>query len=139
MLIHSIPGKMSATWRADVKAVVDTWQSYTCSLADFRTAVLDKGLAHAKRSGGVAWIVDSSKAKGVFTQEIQSFIGSDVFPAFARAGIKHFITILPESAITRLTVKRFQQQTGPHGLQLVEVASLEDAVSFLKRPGAAAA
>ena len=38
--------------------------------------------------------MDSSTAHGAFSQEIQSFIGSDVFPAFAKHGIRYFITLV---------------------------------------------
>ena len=133
MNVHSIPGKLQVTWRDDVKAIVDTWSTYFVSLDEFKTAVLEKGLSHAKANGGVAWIVDSSSAKGVFSQEIQDFIGSDVFPAFASIGIKYFITITSQvSALTKMTVKTYASKTGPHGLQLVELNSVDDAVAWLK-------
>lgn len=133
MNIHSIPGKLDVSWRADVKAIVDTWSTYFVSLDEFKTAVLDKGLSHAKANGAIAWVVDSSSAKGVFTQDIQDFIGSDIFPAFAKNGIKYFITITSEvSALTKMTVKSYAAKTGPHGLQLVELNSVDDAVEWLK-------
>lgn len=132
MEINKIENKLTVSWRDDVKAVVDKWEDYSVSFDDFRQAVLVTGLDHAKANGGVAWIVDSSDAKGVFSQEIQNFIGSDVFPAFAKNGIKYFITILPTNAITKLTVKNFSRKAGPNGLELIEVASLDAAINFLK-------
>jgi hypothetical protein len=50
--------------------MVDTWTTYNVSLEEFKDAVLVKGVNYARANGGVAWIVDSSKAQGVFTQEI---------------------------------------------------------------------
>lgn len=133
MKIHSIPGKLEVSWRSDVKAIVDHWISYGVSLDEFKEAVLVKGLNHAKSNGGVAWIVDSSEAKGSFTQEIQDFIGSDIFPAFAKNGVKYFITISSAvSSLTNLTVKSFSAKVGPNGLQLLEVKSVDDAVMWLK-------
>lgn len=132
MLIHSIPGKLVVTWHPQARAIIDTWENYTVTLDEFKGAVLGAGLTFAKLNKAIAWIVDSSKAKGVFSQEIQQCIGSTVFPAFTKNGIKYFITILPQSALTKLTVKNFQQQTGPNGLELVETGSVEDAVAFLR-------
>lgn len=133
MHIFSIPGKLDVSWNSEVRAIIDTWTTYHISLEDFRDAVLVKGLEHAQANQGQAWIVDSSKAVGVFSPEIQNFIGSDIFPAFAKNGIKYFITINSEvSTLTKLTVNRYKAQVGPHGLQLVEVASVDDAIMWLK-------
>ena len=133
MDIHKINNKLNVSWRSDIKAIVDKWIDYNVPLAEFKDAVLGKGLDYAKAHGAVAWIVDSSTAKGVFSKEIQDFIGTDVFPAFAANGIKYFITILPENALTKLTVKNYSTKAGPHGLELVETGSLDAAVAFLKK------
>ncbi len=131
--VFSIPSKLDVHWNKEVRAIVDTWTTYFVTLDEFSEAVLEKGLKHAKANNGQAYIVDSSKAVGVFSKEIQDFIGSDIFPAFATNGIKYFITInTTDSATTRLTVKTYQAKTGPHGLQLVEVKSVEDAIAWLK-------
>lgn len=133
MKIHSIPDKLEVTWREDAKAIIDHWISYSVSIDEFKEAVLVKGLNHAKAHGGIAWIVDSSEAHGSFTQEIQAFIGSDIFPAFARNGVKYFITISSKvSSMTNLTVKSYSAKVGPNGLQLLEVNSVNDAVLWLK-------
>ncbi len=132
MSLYSIPGKLEGEWNADAKAVVDTWTNYVVSLDDFKKAVLETGVPYAKANGGQAWIVDSSTARGAFPQDIQAFIGSDVFPAFTANGIKYFITITPESAVTKMSVSSYASKAGPGGLQLVEVASVDDAVAWLK-------
>jgi hypothetical protein len=133
MSIHGIPGKLEVAWRGDVKAIVDTWSDYNVTLDEFKEAVLVKGLNYAKANGGIAYIVDSSKAEGVFSQEIQAFIGSDVFPAFNRSGIKYFITINSQlSALTQGTVKFYSAKAGPNGLKLVEVKSFNDAIKWLR-------
>lgn len=133
MKIHSIPDKLEVTWREDVKAIIDHWISYSVSLDEFKEAVLVKGLDYSKAHGGRAWIVDSSEAHGSFTQEIQAFIGSDIFPAFAKNGVKYFITISSKvSSMTNLTVRSYSAKVGPNGLQLLEVNSVNDAVLWLK-------
>jgi hypothetical protein len=132
MRIHGIPGKLEVSWRAEVKAIVDTWMDYGVTLEEFREAVLVKGVNYARQNGGIAYIVDSSQAKGCFSQEIQAFIGSDVFPTFVKNGIKYFITINSQvSALTQGTVRAYQAKTASCGLKLVEVNSVNDAIMWL--------
>ncbi len=105
-------------------------------MEEFSEAVLVKGLNHSKQSNGRAWIVDSSKAEGAFSQEIQKFIETDIFPAFVKNGVKYFITINSKVApLTRLTVRQYSATAGPLGLQLVEVNSVADAKNWLKENG----
>jgi len=131
--IYNIPKKLEVHWQEDVKAIIDTWSSYFISLQDFSDAVLVHGLNHAKANGAVAWIVDSSKAIGVFSKEIQEYIGSDIFPAFSKNGIKYFITITADSYFTKKTIENYSAKTGPNGLILVEVKNVQDAIDFLKK------
>lgn len=131
--VYDIPGKLSVEWESDVKAIVDTWTNYSVTLDQFKDAVLEKGVSYARGKGVKAWIVDSSQANGAFSQEIQSCIGSTVFPKFAEIGVKYFITITSSvSAVTKMTVKSYSAKTGPNGLKLVEVNSREDALAWLK-------
>ncbi len=132
-MIHQIEGSLTVAWNDEVKAIIDTWQNYSISLDDFKDAVLVKGLNHAKANNGCAWIVDSSKAKGAFSDEIQNFIAADLFPAFAKNKIKYFITVTSKvSAITRMTVSTYAVQTGPAGIKLIDVDSVDDAIQWLK-------
>lgn len=131
--VYEIPGKLTVEWDSDVKAIIDTWTNYTITLDQFRVAVMEKGVGHAKGKGVKAWIVDSSKATGAFPQEIQAFIGSDCFPKFAEIGVKYFVTITSQkSAITKMVVASYSAKTGPNGLKLVEVDSVEDAIEWVK-------
>ncbi len=130
-LIQSIPGKLSSHWEGRSKTVIDTWESYFITLDAFREAVLVKGLAYASARGGQAWIVDSSKAKGAFSQEVQTFIGERVFKEFARSGIRYFVTIKSQSAVTNMTISSYASQVGPAGIELVEVPSVQDALAWL--------
>ncbi|HTQ11800.1 MAG TPA: hypothetical protein VMI31_17190, partial [Fimbriimonadaceae bacterium] len=133
--IYQIPGKLNVEWDTDAKCVVDTWSSYSISLDEFKQAILGRAVLYAKPRGAVGWIVDSSKATGAFTQEIQHFIGETLFPKFAEIGIKYFITIPPQNAVTSLTVKSFSRKAGPNGMELIEVQSIEAAVQFVTTGG----
>ena len=138
MDVYSIPGKLTVTWDPEVRAIIDTWTSYSIPLEDLRYAVLGKGLSHAKAHGGIAWIVDSSNAGGIFYQEIHDFINRDVFPAFVECGIKYFLTVDPEVPVTRKTVETYKKKAGPMGLELIEVPNVGEAKRWLRATLAAA-
>jgi hypothetical protein len=133
MKIYSIPGKIDVEWNENVKAIIDTWTTYFLTLEEFKEAVLVKGINHAKANGGVAWIIDSSRAKGVLSEEIQKFIDTDIFPAFSRIGLKYFITITSTaSALTQSTINTYSAKAGPYGIELVELNSVNDAIMWLR-------
>lgn len=132
MFIHAIPDKLEVTWNQEVRAIIDTWSSYSVQLEEFREAILNKGLAYAAQHGGRAWIVDSSHATGALPQSVQEFISAEVFPAFAGAGIRHFLSINATSPIARIAVSTYTAKVRPCGLTLVEPASLQEAIEWLR-------
>jgi hypothetical protein len=112
--------------------VLYEWANYFVTLTEFRSAVFDKALDFSKQQGGRAWIVDSSKAKGVFSDDIQQFIATQGFKLMFQKGVKHFITIRSAvSTTTNMTIARYEKVAGPAGIGLVTVDSLEDALHFL--------
>ena len=131
--IYEIPNKLLCEWDSAAKAVIDTWETYSVTLAEFKEAVLIRGVNHAKTNGVNAWIVDSHKAKGVFSKEIQEFIGTTIFPTFARIGVKFFVTINSENALTNLTISEYKSKAGPNGLQLVSGSNIADSIEWVKK------
>jgi hypothetical protein len=131
--IHEIPGKLICEWDSEANAVIDTWTTYSVTLDEFKEAVLNRGVNYAKNNGVKAWIVDSHSAKGVFSQEIQEFIGSTIFPTFAKIGVKYFMTINSDNAITNLTISQYSTSAGPHGLKVLTGPNAEGAIEWLKK------
>ncbi|OQY00101.1 MAG: hypothetical protein B6I20_09205 [Bacteroidetes bacterium 4572_117] len=131
--IFEIPNKLVVEWESDAKVIIDTWTTYFVSLDEFREAVMIHGVNYAKANNAQAWIVDSHKATGVFSPEIQKFIESDVFPTFAKIGIKYFMTINSDDAVTRLSINQYSTKVGPHGLKLLKGDSVEGAIAWLKK------
>ena len=133
-LIHEIPGKVRVTWNKDCQAVIDTWENYYVRIDEFHDAILVKGLDHSKLHGGRAWIVDSSKAEGKFAKNLLDYIGTDVFPALVKHGIKYFITIKPKhSPVAAFNVTAYSTKTHAAGLKLVEMENLDQALDWLKQ------
>ncbi len=131
--VYEIQGKFVSVWDTDAKAVIDTWLTYTVTLDEFKEAVLVQGVNHAKGKGVRAWIVDSSKAKGVFSPEIQKFIATQVFPAFIGIGVQYFLTIDSQSALTNLAVKQYSMQADSSGLKVLKGSSVQGAIEWLKK------
>ena len=132
MEIYKIPGKLVGNWNFEVHAMVDTWNDHNVTKDEFEQCILE-GCRHAKKNAGIAWIVDTSRAKGVFSQEIQDLIESHVFPTFQKIGVKYFITIKSRvDALTKMTVSNYSAKAGPNGLQLLEVNMVEDGIRWLE-------
>ena len=133
MLVTEIPGVLAIEWDDQVKTTIDTWSNYGITVAQFRNAILEKGVANARLHGGRAWIMDASKVQGAFPQEIQDLIAKEVFKTFASIGIKYFITIKSAgSAITNMSIKRYTAHLGPCGIQMVEVPDRGKAIEWLR-------
>jgi len=133
MLVHEIPGVLRVEWNDEGKAMIDTWSNYAITVAQFRDAILGKGVSYAKLHGGRAWVMDATKAKGAFPPDVQKLIETEVFKTFASIGVKYFMTIKSTgSTITNLSIKSFTAHLGPSGIQMVEVPDQKTALAWLK-------
>lgn len=132
MKVHEIPGTLLVEWNEEVKATIDTWSTYAITVPQFREAILGKGVANAKSQGGRAWVMDASKAKGAFPSDVQKLIETEVFKAFAKIGVKYFITVKSASAITNMSIKSYTAHLGPCGIEMVEVPDAAKAIAWLK-------
>jgi hypothetical protein len=132
MLVHEVPGVLTVEWNNEVKAIFDNWASYVIKVQQFREAVLDKGVGYSRLHGGRAWVMDASKAKGAFPNEVQELIETEVFKTFAAIGIKYFVTVKSASAITNMAIGRYTAHLGPCGIQMVEVPDRNTAIAWLK-------
>ena len=130
--IHEIPGKLLMEWDSDVNAIIDTWDNQFVTLEQFEEAICKKGIDCAKEHGTNAWIVDAQEATSVFTRELMEYIDSTVLPLFHQSGIKYFLSIRPKDIVANITVKKYTEKAGPHGITLVECDSVESALEWLK-------
>ncbi len=134
MKIYEIGENLIGEWNSEVKAIIDTWNSYFhVTLQQFKIAIFDKGIKFAKSNNGQAWIVDNSNAKGVFAQDIQKYLEQEGFKILKDNGIKYFITI--NSAIdplTKMTTNRYKANASKSGLKQLELHSVADAILWLK-------
>ena len=124
-VIHEVPGVVKTTFEADTKCIVVYWDN----LSDgdiVKTSCLAQ--AEKVKSGEAkAVIVETSKSKGVPPQDVQDWFASDLFPVFKEANLKALITVIPESALTKLASKKWMTLGSPFNFEIFEAASLEDA------------
>ena len=137
--VYDAPGRLQIDWNFESKAIVSTWSTYSVTLEEFKEAVMHRAVNYAKARGAIAWISNASNAQGAFRQEIQTYIGEALFPRFAEAGFKYFISVLPKNALTASAARSFARKIGPNGITLIEVPSVEAAIEFLKASRAKAA
>jgi hypothetical protein len=128
--ICNIPGKMNLYWIPEVHATCEVYTDYFVSLEEFKY-VLGVGQRFSKEHKAIAKIVDSSKAKGSFPQEIQDYL-PEGFSILIADGIKFFITITSQSVLTKMSINKFLVHAGHSGISTLEVASIDDAVEWLK-------
>ena len=134
MKIYEIKDKLVGEWNSDAKAIIDTWTNlFHLTLSDFKEAVFNKGIKFAKSNNGQAWIVDNTNAKGVFSQDIQTFLKEEGFKMFKENGIEYFITINSKAnPLTNMTASRYKATALKSGLQQIELHSVADAIMWLK-------
>lgn len=77
--------------------------------------------------GAKVIIVDVVDATGALPQETQDWLASTFFPKVHQFGVKAIITVLPKSALTKLTAKQWMSNGSPFGFEMFDAASLEDA------------
>jgi hypothetical protein len=131
--VFEVPNKLLCEWDSEAKVMIDTWTTYGVTLDEFKEAVFVKGVNYAKANGVKAWIVDSHKATGIFTPEIQKFIETDVFPKFASIGVKFFMTINSDNAATKMTVAQYSAKVGPNGMKVLNGSNAEDAIKWISK------
>ena len=77
-------------------------------------------------------IVDTSITEGVLTQEDQERFQTDIFPEFEPNGVKALITVLPQSALSRLAARQWMRTGSQFGVEFIDVDILETALNVAK-------
>lgn len=130
MKIFEVDGNLKVDWNTDAKAIIDTWTSYSITLEGFKNCI-DQGINHSIANRGIAWIIDSRKAEGQFSEEIQHYIVSDVLPKFAKNGIKYFMIIDSFDAETNSTINYFAEKANEFGIKVIKGSSVKGALNWL--------
>lgn len=99
---------------------------------------LTQGLALVRRHGVRHWVADVSGVTTPTQKDDQVWI-AEQGPKFIEAGLKSIVTVVPKSAIAKLSTKGWQGelQSKGAGFVMVDVASLEEAAQVIAQRSAA--
>jgi len=78
------------------------------------------------------WIADVSQVREATSPEDQTWIAEQA-PRFIEAGLQSIITVLPQSALAKLSTKGWQRQLAgaDTGFSMVDVGSAEEAAAAI--------
>lgn len=132
--LYNIPGKVIGRHHSDINTIIDTWESLSITLDNWKASVYEIGiLDYAPKNGVIGWIIDTSKSHGVFKPEVQEFRKTVARPKLAENGIKFLFVVLPQSAISKLSARKTAKLYQGHGaLEAYPVASIEEAVEMMQ-------
>lgn len=87
-----------------------------------------------KKYGGRFTIIDLSQAQGAVKPEDHAWFDTVHYPQLARdTGLKKIITILPKSALSGLSVKRYERLGEKHGIAMYTCTDMSVALDLLTR------
>ncbi|MES2678684.1 MAG: hypothetical protein V4635_02310 [Bacteroidota bacterium] len=112
------------------KVIVTTWFNLSTNI-HYRKSYLAK-LEAAKNYRPRALIIDTSRAFGVPYPEDQRWLITTVFPEAKKLDLECIINIFPKNSIAKTGVKTMLDFGKKFNLPIIEKASLEDALDFLK-------
>jgi hypothetical protein len=113
------------------KIIVVTWKSL--SGHPYLKECVQMHVDLVKEKGAQALIIDVSEATGVPTQEEQSWFGSYVFPNYDKYGLKIIVTILPKSALTEMSARKWNQTASTFRFNTFETGSKENAFELVSQ------
>ncbi len=129
--IYQQPNVVEAVYEPGTKSIVVTWQDL--GPHNYLRPCTEAQLKCAQEDGAKVIIVDTSKAKGVLKQDDQEWFGTYLFPQLQAAGIKSIITVLPESALSKLTAKQWSSTGKQFDVEFVDTATLKVARQLAKQ------
>lgn len=128
VVLYESKGAVRAVLHPELKQVFVVWESF--SGGHFKPCL--EAQMKAVDSGQAKFVlVDVRKTKGVPTQDDQDFLVQKTFPLFKAAGLHAIVTLVPESAVTKMGAKRWQSAGSQFGFKMYEAGSPEDASSLL--------
>ena len=132
--LYNIPGKVIGRHHSEINTIIDTWESLSISLDDWKASVYEIGIVdYAPKNGVTGWIIDTSNSSGVFKPEVQHFRETVARPKLVENGVKFLFVVLPQSAISKLSARKTARlYQGQGALEALPVASVEEAVDVMK-------
>ncbi len=89
------------------KYIVFKWASFAIRLEDIQEAHA-RALDALQRTGATTYVAETSEVKGVLSDAILEWWGKTWMPKLVSGGLKQVITVVPKSALGRMSTKEWQ-------------------------------
>lgn len=135
--LYKIPNMMVGHYHPEINAIIDTWESLHASLEEWKATVFEIGIVDfAPKNGVRTWIIDTSKASGVFGQDVQEFRQNVAGPKLEQNGVKYMFVVTSQEALGALSSGRTARiyKSGSK-MQSFQVKSIQEAMDILKEAG----
>lgn len=124
------PQLVDTEYDDELKSVIATWYNFYAP-KDLQ-ASCQAQLKAVQEDGCKSIIVDCRQTKGVVRQEDQEWMDNYLFPEYVKAGLKAIITILPKSALSKLSTMNYKKTGSQHGIHMYECKDMETAEKLAK-------
>ncbi|MFH2116213.1 MAG: hypothetical protein ABIJ86_17065 [Spirochaetota bacterium] len=128
MQIYQNPKFITVTYFEKPKHILFDWVKLAIPLEDLKTLHM-KAYEVAVEKKVKTLIAETSKVTDVLFQECIEWFGKDHVPRLAAGGVSRIITVVPKTALGRLTTKSWQGAV--QGIEIHEVATLDDAIKLV--------
>lgn len=124
------PGVAKVTWDSEHSMVLVDWEGWA-NEAEF-AALLEAGVQALIAHGGSRWLADCRRER-VLSTASSARADTEWLPRVARAGLKRFAVVLPESGLAASNL-RAREATLSTRLEVGYFATVDEAMEWLARP-----
>jgi hypothetical protein len=135
--IYTADGIVETRWEPAASTMEVTW--WKLSGHEHLRPCVDAQAALVRTRDVQAVIVDVAHAEGVLSDADQAYLAEVLFPEYGRRGTKGVVTVLPASALTRISAAQWSDSGEDQGLRMMSVGSWAEARAAIRELLAAAA
>jgi hypothetical protein len=125
---YVVEGVVNCVYDTELSCIYVKWDRFVP--AHVRPC-LEAHWAPLSKHGGKGVIVDTKHSKGALSIEDQQWLVDVFFPKMAKIGVRAIVTIVPESAVTRISAKNWSQSGEVAGIKMINAATYEDALDAM--------
>ena len=131
MSYYQVEGVATIDWDITARAARITWSSFNVKVDQFRNLMAQIIKLLTSRAG-TRILVDTSAVQGALPQAIIDDYAQNTIPQFMAMGVQFMATVIPKSAIGKLSTKIWQaEQVG--AITMLNVESVDEARDWLKK------
>jgi len=124
-VVYDAPGEVTVLFDEDATEILATWTRFGDEKVFKDNLDVQADLVESGRARFV--IVDTGRTTGVPSAKDQDYLMRFVFPRYREGGLEAILTVVPQSARTKMGAKRWIHSGNVWRFAMYEVASVEDA------------